>query len=114
MPAVTWTTPSATDPVVAEMVRRLVSVYQPERIYLFGSVARGQAGPDSDYDIMVVVPDDTSPEMLRPRLGYRAVRELGVPRDIFVSRAFDFRKQLHLKSSFPSTVVREGILLYGG
>lgn len=46
------------DPVLAEIVRRLVEAYQPERIYLFGSVARGDAGPNSDYDLLVVVPDD--------------------------------------------------------
>jgi predicted nucleotidyltransferase len=35
-----------------------VEVYHPWRLYLFGSTARGDAGPDSDYDFMVVVPDD--------------------------------------------------------
>jgi len=35
------------DRTLAELVRRLVQAYQPERIYLFGSVARGKAGPDS-------------------------------------------------------------------
>ena len=39
-------TPNASDPVLGEIVRRLVEAYQPERIYLFGSVARGDAGPD--------------------------------------------------------------------
>ena len=106
-------TPKDSDPVLAEIVRRLVEVYQPERIFLFGSVARGEAGPDSDYDLMVVVPDDATAERQRNRLGYRAVRHLGIPRDIFVSKASDFRRQLHLKASFPSTVVREGIVLYG-
>ena len=108
----TLNSPSADDPVLAEMVRRLADVYHPERIYLFGSVARGEAGPDSDYDLMVVVPDDAPPEALRSRPGYRAVRDLGAPRDIFVSRARDFQRQLHLKASFPSTVVREGRVLY--
>ncbi len=106
-------TPAASDPVLAEMVQRLVEVYQPERIYLFGSVARAEAGPDSDYDLMVVVPDNATPERHRSRAGYRAVRHLGVARDIFVSKTSDFRRQLHLKASFPSTVVREGIVLYG-
>ena len=105
--------PAADDPVLAEMVRRLVEVYRPERILLFGSIARGEAGPDSDYDLMVVVPDDTPPEQQRSRAGYRAVRSLGAARDIFVSTATNFRRQLHLKASFPSTVVREGIVLYG-
>ena len=40
--------------VLKAMVDRLVKAFQPEVIYLFGSVARGQAGPDSDYDIMVM------------------------------------------------------------
>ena len=49
------------------MVRRLVDAYHPERVYLFGSVARGDAGPDSDYDLMVVVPDDAPAHLLNSR-----------------------------------------------
>lgn len=109
----TFKTPTASDPVLKEMVNRLVEVYRPERIILFGSVARDEAGPDSDYDLMVVVPDDATPERQRGRAGYRAVRHLGAARDIFVLKANDFRRQLHLKASFPATVVREGIVLYG-
>lgn len=105
--------PSTTSPVLGEMVRRLVEVYRPEKIYLFGSVARGEATADSDYDLMIVVPDTSSSTLKQNRPGYRALREIGVPRDIFVSTANDFNKQLHLKASFPSTVVREGLLLYG-
>src|ERR1039458_1815733 len=44
--------PSHRDPLLGEIVRRLTDVYRPERIYLFGSTARGDAGPDSDYDLM--------------------------------------------------------------
>jgi len=54
---------------VAEIVRRLVELYRPERIYLFGSSARGTAGPDSDYDFMVVVPDDTPREVRETKQG---------------------------------------------
>ena len=46
----TFRPPSADDPVLPEVVRRLVEAYHPLRIYLFGSAARGDAGPDSDYD----------------------------------------------------------------
>jgi predicted nucleotidyltransferase len=52
--------------VIDEMTRRLVDFYHPVRIYLFGSEARGEAGPDSDLDFLVVVPDDT-PEFMKPR-----------------------------------------------
>lgn len=42
-----------------EIVRRLVETLKPERIYLFGSRARGDTHPDSDYDLLVVVKERT-------------------------------------------------------
>jgi predicted nucleotidyltransferase len=40
-------------------IGRIVDAMRPEAIYLFGSHARGDAGADSDYDLLVIVPDDT-------------------------------------------------------
>jgi len=99
-------------PIVTEIVERLVRTYGPERIYLFGSTARGEDQADSDYDMMVVVPDDTPPERRRIRLAYQALRGTGTAVDVLVwtRRAFDER--LHLKASLPSTIVREGKLVY--
>jgi predicted nucleotidyltransferase len=99
-------------PIVAEIVERLVRTYGPERIYLFGSMARGEGQADSDYDMMVVVPDDTLPDRRRIRLAYQALRGTGTAVDVLVwtRRAFDER--LHLKASLPSTIVREGKLVY--
>jgi len=37
-----------------EIIRRIVEVAQPERIILFGSAARGEIGPNSDVDVLVV------------------------------------------------------------
>jgi len=62
------------DPKLAEVVRRLVKAYAPERIYLFGSVARGENRPDSVYDLMVIVPDEAPPERARSRLAYQTLR----------------------------------------
>ena len=111
-PASEMRIPRADDPVLAEMVRRLVVVYRPDRIYLFGSVARGDAGPDSDFDILVVVSDDVPAERRDWGLGYRALRGLGVAKDLLVWRRGDFDARLHLISSLPSTVLSEGKLLY--
>ena len=47
------------EPLLGEVVRQLVNALQPEQIYLFGSRARGDSQVDSDYDFMVVLPDDT-------------------------------------------------------
>jgi predicted nucleotidyltransferase len=101
------------DPVLAELVRRLVRAYEPERIYLFGSKARGQIGPDSDYDLMVVVPDDAPPERRRSRLAYQVLRGTATAADILVWTRRTFDERLHLQASLPATVVREGKLLYG-
>jgi len=49
------------DPMLTELLRRLVQAYEPERVYLFGSRARGEGGPDSDYDLLLVVADDAPP-----------------------------------------------------
>ncbi|MDP2995954.1 MAG: nucleotidyltransferase domain-containing protein [Bryobacterales bacterium] len=108
----TFKPPSAGDPVLPNVVRRLVEVYHPLRIYLFGSAARGDAGPDSDYDIMVVVPDNAPREQQDCGIGYRALWGVGLAKDILVWTNTEFEKRLHLRASLPSTILREGKLLY--
>ena len=102
----------AHDPVLAEIVRRLIEAFQPERIYLFGSRARGDAGPDSDYDLMVVVPDDASAERKQSRLAYKALRGTSVAADVLVCTHTYFEARRHLKASLPGTILREGRLLH--
>jgi predicted nucleotidyltransferase len=89
-----------------------VEAYQPQRIYLFGSKARGDAGPDSDYDLLVVVPDDAPPERRRSRLGYERLWGVSTAADVVVWTAADFDSRMHLRASLPATVLREGTLLY--
>ena len=84
------------------------------RIYLFGSKARDQANPDSDYDIMVIIPDSAPSSQRRSRLAYEVLRGTGTAVDVLVSRPREsFEKRLHLQASLPSTIQREGKLLYG-
>jgi predicted nucleotidyltransferase len=59
------------DETIQELVRRLAEFYQPERIYLFGSAARGEEGPDSDVDLCVVLPDDAPESLYRDRSIHR-------------------------------------------
>lgn len=100
------------DPTLAEITRRLVETYRPERIYLFGSRARGTAGPDSDYDLLVVVPDDAPPALRRSTRAYEVLWGLSTAGDILVWTHTAFSERLHLRASLPSTVEREGRLLY--
>lgn len=100
------------NPVLDEVVRRLVELYRPERVFLFGSVARGEAGADSDYDLMVIVPDDALPERKKTRLAYDNLWGIGAAVDVLVWTKSSFDSRLHLKASFPSAIQREGKLLY--
>jgi predicted nucleotidyltransferase len=109
----TYQPPSIDAPVLAEIVRRLAEAYRPERIYLFGSTARGDAGPDSDYDLMIIIREDAPLQLRSEDLAYRALRGTGTAADVLVWSRDDFDRQLHLKASLPSTVIREGKLLYG-
>jgi predicted nucleotidyltransferase len=40
--------------VLADIVRRIVEVARPRQIIMFGSAARGQMGPNSDVDLLVI------------------------------------------------------------
>jgi uncharacterized protein len=98
---------------IQEITRRLVEFYHPERIYLFGSAARGDYGPDSDLDFCVVVPDDTPDEILRSGAIYNRLRGMGFPRDVVPWRKSEFEpRAAFVVASLPATVMREGILLY--
>lgn len=101
------------DPLLAEIVRRLVRAFRPERIYLFGSRARGEGGADSDYDLMVVVRDEMpTPCVRRGRKAYEVLRGTGVAADVLVWTVESFESRRHIAASLPATIDREGRLLY--
>ena len=100
------------DDTLDEIVRRLVAAYRPERIYLFGSRARDEAGPDSDLDLLVIVPDDAAPERCRSRLAYEVLRGTGVATDVLVWTRSYFERRRSVPASLPALVHREGKLLH--
>jgi len=95
-----------------EIVDRLKLAYQPERIYLFGSRARGDGGSDSDFDILVIVPDGAQGERRGSRLAYQVLRGTGTAADVLVWTLGYFESRRHLKASLSATVSAEGRLLY--
>ena len=74
----------ATDPVIEQIVHRLVAALAPERIYISGSHARGDAGPDSDYDVLVVLPTSKLPRYRRDQAAYGALLGIGIAKDVLV------------------------------
>ncbi len=99
-------------PHLVEIIRRLQEAYQPQRIYLFGSAARGETDTDSDFDLMIIVPDDAPVERHNSRLAYEVLRGTGVAADVLVATHSYFENRRFLKASLPGIILREGRLLF--
>jgi predicted nucleotidyltransferase len=93
------------------MVLRIVERFDPERIILFGSAARGDAGPDSDVDLLVVMPVEGSRREKAVEIGV-AVNDIPVPKDIVVTTPEDFEWRKEIVGTIERPAVREGRLVY--
>src|SRR5215467_10897149 len=93
------------------VVAKIVETAQPRRIILFGSAARGQMGPHSDVDLLVVMRDGAHRRQTAQRL-YRALAGLGVAKDIVVVTESDVRQYSEEPSMVICPALREGRELY--
>jgi len=80
---VSTTTMQHTSKTIDNLIERIVDAVHPIRIILFGSAARGEMGPNSDIDVMVVVPDGTH-RSNTVRYLYKQIFGFGFPVDILV------------------------------
>jgi predicted nucleotidyltransferase len=101
----------ALEPILEDLVRRIVAAVQPKRIILFGSAARGQMHQDSDLDLLVVVPDGTHRRRTAQAL-YGGLPALGVPKDIVVVTESDVQNYADEPSLIVYAALREGKELY--
>jgi uncharacterized protein len=100
------------DPAILdEMVRRMVETVHPLRIVLFGSAARGEMGPDSDLDTLVVMPDECDCRSTAKTLISR-LRGLGCGTDVVVVRQIDVEQHGHNPYLVIHTALSEGKELY--
>jgi len=96
---------------IAEMVRRIVARFHPQRIILFGSHARGKGGPDSDVDLLIVMPVKGSRR--RARLAIRqALHDIPVAKDIIVTTPEDFEWRKEIPGTIERPAAQEGQVLY--
>jgi predicted nucleotidyltransferase len=105
------TLPKITPALIRRIVKRIVQHFDPEQVILFGSQARGDAGPDSDVDLLVVM--DVKGSRLKKRLDIRG--ELGeflVPMDILVTTPEDFAWRKDVVGTIEWPAAREGKVLY--
>jgi HEPN domain-containing protein/predicted nucleotidyltransferase len=93
---------------IVDAIRERVS---PELILLFGSRARGDAREDSDYDVMLVLPDGADVECHR-RDASDALRAIGVSADVLATSVADYQRHQHDPGFLDWLVSREGVMLY--
>jgi len=97
--------------LMADIVRRIVETAQPERIILFGSRARGDARPDSDFDVLVIKQSD-EPRYRRDAPLYVALAGLDAPVDVMVYTPEEVREWSGVPLAFITTAIREGRVVY--
>ena len=99
------------DAKLQEIVRRLVEAVEPDRIILFGSRARGDAGPDSDLDLLIIK-DSDAPRHRRTIPAYIALTGLGIPTDIIWRTPIEIADWSRVPNHVVTRAMREGKVLY--
>lgn len=94
------------------VVARLVSALRPEAIYLFGSRARADHRPESDYDLLVVTRSDDGEAAYDYERAYRPLAGLGVGCDIVPCPKHEFEAEKGARTGLVARVIREGKLIY--
>lgn len=105
--------PAPPDRNVSVLLDRIVPALAPKAVYLFGSRAGGKETVDSDYDLLVVVPDDTPAETMRLTRTCALSRGTGIPADVITCRRSWFEQGRNQVGALSYKAVREGILVHG-
>lgn len=103
--------PGATEEVLAEITRKIVENFEVEKIVLFGSHACGEAHPDSDIDLFIVVRSDERPIKLAGLIS-QAAHPGVVAVDFVVKTPGQVREYEEDGNFFYTRIMKEGRVLY--
>ena len=97
--------------MINEMVNRIVRHFDPEKIILFGSHARGQAGPDSDVDLLIVMSVEGSKREKQIEIR-AALHDIRLAKDVIISRVEEFEWRKDIVGTIEYPAFKEGEVLY--
>jgi predicted nucleotidyltransferase len=104
-------TPQEIAKIIQEMVRRIVQTVNPTKIILFGSHARGTAGPDSDVDLLVIMAVSGSKRKKAVEI-HRILAGVGLPKDVIVATPEDIAMDRDIPGTLIRPALMEGKVLY--
>lgn len=97
---------------IEDITRQIIDKYNPEKIILFGSAARGESGSDSDADFLIIKKNT-------PHYGADRIRQLSriikrsIAVDFLVYRPEEFDRRLEMGDPFLKAILKEGKVLHG-
>jgi len=94
------------------VVARIVERFDPLKVILFGSRARGDAGSHSDVDLLVVMPDGIEDERRVTVEIRRLLRDMPVAKDVVVTTPEEIERRGDLVGTVLRPALREGKVLY--
>lgn len=97
---------------VAPVLEQLITRWCPLQVWLFGSRARGEATEDSDWDLLVVVPDDTPEDELDPLVAWQMRKESRVRADLIPCHEHAFRDDADTPNTLAYEAAHRGVLIY--
>ncbi len=98
---------------IEEAIERIVVGFDPLRILLFGSLARGESGPNSDVDLLVVVPDGSFSDKHEVTVEIlRTLKDMPFPKDVVVTTPEEIDRRGDLVGTVLRPALREGKVLY--
>ncbi|WP_366946694.1 nucleotidyltransferase domain-containing protein [Roseiflexus sp.] len=98
--------------LLQEITRRLVELFQPEQVILFGSYVWGTPTADSDVDVMVIVTQSDLSDYERAVLGHRCLSGLNIAKDVIVKTRAEFDFLRDVRASLEYKIARQGKVLY--
>jgi len=96
---------------VQNIVKQLIRLYKPDKIILFGSLARGQINQGTDIDLFIIKSDV-------PEFGVDRIRQLDalikyrLATDFIVYKPAELEQRLNLGDPFVKSILEEGKVLY--
>lgn len=98
---------------IEAMVQRIVRQFAPHQVILFGSHARGDARPDSDVDLLVVMPVEGSKREKQIEIRI-ALHDFHIPKDVVVVTPEEVARKKDVVGTIVRPALREGRVLYAG